>query len=146
MYKALDNGSEISPDVPLCAPLLDAFDISNEKILRIIRSLKPYQANGWDDIAIRMIKICDISLVAHLKLIFESCKVQGTLPEIWKRANVVPNHNKGDKNLTTNYRPKSLLLICGKMLEKLLFDTLFNHLISTYQILISQDSALVILQ
>ena len=92
--KALDNGSEIPRDVPLCAPLLSAFDISDKKILRIIWSLNPNNAHGWDDTSIRMIKICDVSLVTPLKLIFEACKVQGAFPEIWKRANRVSIHKK----------------------------------------------------
>ena len=43
---------------------------------------------------------------------------------------MVPIHKKGEKNLKTNYRPISLLPIFGKMLEKLMFDALYNHLIS----------------
>ena len=35
--KALGTGREIPRNVPLCAPMLSAFDISNEKILRITR-------------------------------------------------------------------------------------------------------------
>ena len=77
-----------------------------------------------------MIKICDISLVAPLKLIFTACKVHGTFPEIWKRAIVVPIHKKGEKNLKTNYRPISLLPIFGKILKKQMIDALYNHLIS----------------
>ena len=80
----LDTGSEIPRDVPLCAPLLNAFDISDEKILRIIRTLNPNKAYGWDEISIRMIKICDFSLVTPLRQIFGACKVQGTFPKIWK--------------------------------------------------------------
>ena len=127
---SLDTGSEIPRDVPLCAPLLSTFDISDEKILRIIRSLNPNKAHGWDQISIRMIKLCDISLVTPLKLIFEACRMQGTFPESWKRANVVLIYKKGEKNLKTNYRPISLLPIFGKMLEKLMFDALYHHLIS----------------
>ncbi len=126
----LDTGSEIPRDVPVCAPPLNCFQISEDKILRIIRSLNPNKAHGWDEISIRMIKICDCSLVTPLKLIFEACMMQGTFPDIWKRAHVVPIHKKNDKNLKTNYRPISLLPIFGKMLEKLIFDTLYEHLTS----------------
>ena len=127
---SLDTVSEIPLYVQMCAPLLSAFDISEEKILRIIRSLNPNKAHGWDDISICMIKICDTSLLIHLKLIFEACRVQGIFPKVWKRAHVAPVHKKGEKILKTNYRPISLLPIFRKILEKLMFDALYNHLIS----------------
>ena len=47
-------------------------------------------------------------------------------PNIWKKSNVVPIHKKGDKQLINNYRPVSLLPICGKIFERLLFNTIFK--------------------
>ena len=78
----------------------------------------------------RMIKICDSELVLPLKLIFENCLFKGIFPETWKCANVVPVHTKNEKNLKENYRPISLLPIFGKILEKLIFDSLYSHLLS----------------
>ena len=47
---------------------------------------------------------------------------------MWKLANVTPIFKKGDKQLIKNYRPISLLPICGKMFEKIIFNNLyFNH-------------------
>ena len=77
-----------------------------------------------------MIKLSDTSLVTPLKIIFTNCLRQGVFPEIWKRANVVPIHKKNEKNLKSNYRPISLLPIFGKMLEKLVYDSLYSHLVS----------------
>ena len=72
----------------------------------------------------------DSSLVTPLKIIFTNCLRHGVFPEIWKRANVVPVHKKNEKNLKSNYRPISLLPIFGKMLEKLMYDSLYSHLVS----------------
>ena len=49
-------------------------------------------------------------------------------PDVWKLANVIPIFKKGDKQLIKNYRPISLLPICGKMFEKIIFYNLYNHL------------------
>ena len=35
-------------------------------------------------------------------------------------------HKKGDKQTIKNYRPVSLLPICGKIFERLLYDTMFD--------------------
>ena len=47
---------------------------------------------------------------------------------MWKLANVTPIFKKGDKQLIKNYRPISLLPICGKILEKLIFNQLYSYL------------------
>ena len=124
----IDTGSELPPTLVPNAPLLTDFSISDEKILNIIRSLNPNKAHGWDDISVRMIRICDDALLLPLTLIFESCMSQGVFPEVWKQANVVPIHKKNSKNLKQNYRPISLLPIFGEILEKLIFDSLYQHL------------------
>ena len=41
---------------------------------------------------------------------------------------MVPVHKKNEKNVKGNYRPISLLPIFGKILEKLIFDSLYSHL------------------
>ena len=76
----------------------------------------------------RMIKLSDDALVLPLKTIFINCLRRGLFPEIWKHANVVPVHKKNEKHVKGNYRPISLLPIFGKMLEKLIFDSLYSHL------------------
>ena len=42
-------------------------------------------------------------------------------------ANVKPIFKKGDKQLIKNYRPISLLPICGKMFEKIIFNNLYSY-------------------
>ena len=55
-----------------------------------------------------------------------------------KKRNVVPIHKKDDKQCLRNYRPISLLPVCGKIFEKLIFYEMFkffieNELISPNQ-------------
>ena len=122
------TGSEIPKfNSPIASPLTE-FAISDEKILRIIRSLNPNKAHGWDDISIWMIKVCDDALLLPFRLIFENCLNQGIFPDMWKKANIVPIHKKNHKSCKENYCPNSLLPVFRKMLEKLIFDTLYHHL------------------
>ena len=44
---------------------------------------------------------------------------------------------KGDKQTIKNYRPVSLLPICGKIFERLLYDTMFDFI---YFLQINLDS------
>ena len=52
----------------------------------------------------------------------------GSFPNNWKKSNVVPIHKKGDKQLLQNYRPVSLLPICGKIFERIIFNPIFEYL------------------
>ena len=47
---------------------------------------------------------------------------------MWKLANVTPIFKKDDKQLVKNYRPISLLPICGKFFEKIIFTSLYSYL------------------
>ena len=60
-------------------------------------------------------------------------------PSEWKKANIVPTYKKGDKQTLENYRPVSLLRICGKILERLLFNVMFNFVIENKLISSSQS-------
>ena len=50
-------------------------------------------------------------------------------PNEWKKANVVPVHKKNEKQLLKKYRPISLLPICGKVLERILYNSMFEFFI-----------------
>ena len=135
----LRNKSEL-PATPSkkASESITTIDFSNNDILKIIRNLDPNKAHGHDMSSMRIVKICDDSICKSLKLIFKSCLESGKFPSEWKKTNVVPIHKKGDKQILKNYRPISLLPMTGKILERLLYDTMFefftkNNLISDSQ-------------
>ena len=61
-------------------------------------------------------------------LIFKNCFNSGIFPNVWKKSNIVPVHKKDDKQVVDNYRPVSLLPIFGKILQRHIFDSLFEYL------------------
>ena len=103
----------------------------NKKIINIIRSLNEDKAHGHDNISIRIIKILDTVIVEPLSIIFNNCINQSMFPDIWKRSNICPIHKKGDKQIINNYRPVSLLPICGKIFERIIFNSLYEYLKKT---------------
>ena len=84
-------------------------DFDEEEILKIIRALNIHKAHGHDDISIRMIKICDKSLLKPLILLFQNSAKLSCFPDMWKRSNIIPVHKKNDEQLVENYRPISLI-------------------------------------
>ena len=103
---------------------------SSNDTAKIIRDLEPNKAHGHM-ISIRILKICGESISKPLEIIFKSYIGKGEFSSEWKKANVVPVHKKGDKQVSRNYRPVSLLPIRGKILERLLYNNLIEFFIET---------------
>ena len=59
----------------------------------------------------------------------------------WKKGNVVPIHKKDDKQCLKHYQPVSLLLFCGKIFEKLIFNETFKFFIENELILLKPDDS-----
>ena len=120
----------------------------NNDILKIIQNLNPNKTHGHDKISIRMLKLCDDSLCRPSELIFKDCLTNGIFPSDWKKGSIVPVHKKDDKQCLNNYRPISLLPICSKIFERLIFNDMFeffieNDLISQHQSSIKPDDSCI---
>ena len=118
---------------------LSLASFSHDKIAKVIQNLDPNKAHGHDNISIRMVKVCGPSIYKPLEIIFNQCLETGVFPSEWKKGNIVPIHKKGDKQILRNYRPVSLLPICGKILERLMFNEIFEFFIANKLISSSQS-------
>ena len=103
-------------------------NIGNDEIISLIRNINPNKASGSDGISGQMLLLCDDSVILPLRIIFRNILLTSICPDIWKFANVIPIFKKGDKQLIINYRPISLLPICGKLFEKIIFNNLYSYL------------------
>ena len=99
----LKNDSKLpSNQIYLTQSRLGSLNFNEDEILKIIRALNPHKAHGYDDISIRMIKICDKSLLKPLIILFKNSTKSSQYPDIWKRSNIIPVHKKNDKQLVIN--------------------------------------------
>ena len=123
----LRNGSTIPSHVSLNThALLNDIILNENDILQYIRSLDPNKSHGFDGISIRMLKLCDNSIVKPLLIIFNNCINDGYFPLAWKKGNITPIHKKDEKNKIENYRPISILPVCGKIFERIIFNCLYR--------------------
>ena len=95
-----------------------------------IRRINPAESNEHDGISSKMLLLCDDSMVSPLMLIFNNILTTGVYPDMWKLANVTPIHKKASKQLTKTYRTISLLSICGKVFEKIVFEQAYTYFVS----------------
>ena len=93
---------------------LSSVTFSQEDIAKIIQNLDSGKAHGHDNTSICMLKICGSAIYKPLAIFFKQCVDTGIFPSEWKKINISPIHKKGNKQTLKNYRPVSLLPICGK--------------------------------
>ena len=108
---------------PYMTSLLSSTDIKESDILNMLKSLDANKTHGHDDIP----KV-NFETIKTWKF-FENCLRTRLFPDQLKQANVATIYKKGDKQLTENYRPVSLLSICDKVFERRIFNSLFNYFI-----------------
>ena len=73
------------------------------------------------------------SIIHHLfSISLDYC----ALPSEWKLHCIVPIHKSGDKSVVSNYRPISLLCSISRVLERMVYDKVFDfihRLVSKFQ-------------
>ena len=69
--------------------------------------------------------------VEHLSLIYKNCINSGIFPNVLKKLNIIPVYKKEDKQIIDNFIPISLLPICGKILQKIIFNSIYEFLEET---------------
>jgi hypothetical protein len=114
------------PDIPMSQhQLLGRIEVTEDDVLEILKNLDVSKAIGPDGISPRVLKECAHQIVSPLCHIFNMSLRTGILPGDWLKANVVPVFKKSDKQQVENYRPVSLLCVCGKVMERAIFNTVF---------------------
>ena len=115
----------ITPYLPMS--ILQQMKLTNinfdeQLISKLIVVLNPNKAHGHDGLSICMLQMGSDSISKPLSIIFRSCLKAGYFPTAWKKANVVPVHKKGNKQILNNYRPVSLHLFVVNCLRKFLIQ------------------------
>ena len=87
----LQNSSSLPPFDLRTDETISSLNIKDDDIFAFIKNLNPNKSHGWDNISIRMVKLCLKSIVYPFKLIWgkPSYKAGDSLI-IGKKANVVP--------------------------------------------------------
>jgi hypothetical protein len=105
---------------------------SQEEILAVLKKFDPKKAPGEDgrnsEMLLRVYRYFPLSLTD----IYNECLTRGFFPNQWKRSIIVPIVKPGKDNSKepSKYRPISLINVGGKVLEKLLIDSILHHVYS----------------
>jgi len=104
------------------------FDITAEKILKAVKSLKNGKASGTDGISNEMLKVsCSYNIEMYVKL-FNLIMKTGLYPEKWRENYIKPIFKGGCFNDPNNYRGIALSSCVAKLFSRVLFNRLDKQL------------------
>ena len=101
--------------------------VTSEEVTKVIKDLKDSSA-GFDSINIKIIKASTTVLSPIIKQIINQSFEEGIFPEELKTARLIPLFKSGNRKLPENYRPISILPSISKIIERIVYNQLFDHL------------------
>jgi hypothetical protein len=102
-------------------------NVSEETVLKKLKSINPRKSPGFDNIPPKLVKIGAHALSKPLTKTINKCIDMSIFPDDLKRAEVSPIFKKGDAYCKEQYRPVSVLPSISKLLEGLMCDQLQCH-------------------
>ena len=103
-------------------------DLKFDKFEEAFKSLKRNKTAAFDDFSSNIIIDAYDSLKNTLFHVFKVSIEQGIFPDSLKIAKVTPIFKSGDKDNVSNYRPVSILHVFSKVLERIMYNRVYNHL------------------
>ena len=104
--------------------------VSPAEILKIFERMKAKSSCGHDSFSPKLIKKCSESLAIPLTHIANLSLSTGVFPSAMKTAKVITIYKKDNPTSFSNYRPISLLPAFSKILERLVYNRLYQFLTS----------------
>lgn len=117
------TGRHINPDPPM-----ELSAISAEETLSELTGLNPYKSMGPDGTHPAMLKALADILAEPLSVLYNRSLREGTIPDDWKKAAVVPIHKGKELEAVENYRPVSLTSVPAKIMERLIRKRVAEYL------------------
>ena len=102
--------------------------VSVGKVVKLLKGLSNCKAAGLDKISGKILKVAANTIAPSLTHIFNHGLISNCFPYEWKMARLVPIHKKGPRNLTENYRPISILPAISKIMERIMYDQIYQYL------------------
>ena len=102
--------------------------ITEEKVRKLLTSLSNSRSTAIDELDNYSVKVAADVIAAPLHHIITLSIMQQRFPSSWKYAKVLPLHKKLSTLERKNYRPVAILSPLSKVLEKFIYEQLYNYL------------------
>ncbi|CAG9103056.1 unnamed protein product [Plutella xylostella] len=111
---------------------ISSIEVRTGEIERFLKSLDLSKSAGPDEMPAVFLSNCASELTVPIAILFSRSLTEGVVPLRWKLAFISPIHKKGSKDQVGNYRPISKLCLIAKVLERIVFNQLYNRLKSAF--------------
>jgi len=101
--------------------------IQEQGVNDLLHHMDIHKSMGPDGIHPRVLRELSEELTKPLSIIYQQSWLTGEVPDNWRLASVTPIYTKGRKEDPGNYRPVSLTLVPGKIMEWGILSALTGH-------------------
>ena len=128
-FQSVFTTNDYNRQVDLTTPSkLTEFHFTADEIEKVLSKLSGNKAKGPDGLGNLVLKKLSRPLSKSLTTLFNTITNKGVYPSKWKTGHVTPIFKEGDKQSVEKYRPITLLSNISKVIEKLLFDKIFDKI------------------
>src|SRR6266516_5871805 len=127
-----------SAEVKRAEFFLSDIDITEIDVIKATSEFKEHKSPGVDGITSTYALKVKEMLAKPLSLLYNRSIDKNEIPKDWKKANISPIFKKGDRSAVENYRPVSLTVFHGKVLEKIIKNNIERFLMENNVIKKSQ--------
>ena len=112
-------------------PVHSTFNLNptnSDDVRKLVKQICLFKASGIDHLSTKVLKDAFLMLTDQITYMFNLSLGNGTFPDAWKRATIIPLQKEGNTDDVNNLRPISLLPLPGKLLEKIVHGQIINYL------------------
>ena len=100
--------------------------VSVEYIGKLLSELRINKSCGPDNIPPKILKLSVPTIKEPLTKLINYCITESSWPLDWKQSHITPVYKKDDASSVKNYRPISILSAIPKLLERVMYDQLYD--------------------
>ena len=112
-------------------PVHSTFNLNptnSDDVRKLVKQICLFKASGIDHLSTKVLKDAFLILTDQITYMFNLSLGNGTFPDAWKRATIIPLQKEGNTDDVNNLRPISLLPLPGKLIKKIVHGQIINYL------------------
>ncbi|CAB3986133.1 Hypothetical predicted protein [Paramuricea clavata] len=102
--------------------------VSVTLVYTLLVNLSTTKATGMDKISAKILQVAAPVIAPSLTEIFNMSIDSDQFPSDWKAARVIPLFKKRQRSMLDNYRPISILPVVSKLMERIMYDQMYEYL------------------